>query len=102
MPAQIFAADFVTQVCDIKTHIEQGQSTVSTRVLPRTPNRKCLIVQNQSGASTVYLRFDNAHAGTEGVAISAGTKVEFMVVPINAIFLKSSAGIVTTTVIEGK
>ena len=88
--------------CTFFTQTDFGATTVSTKALSAMPNRKCLILQNHNkGASIVYVKFDSAHTGIEGFEMGASTVFQPIYIPTNSIYLKSSAGGVSTTILEG-
>ena len=88
--------------CVITTQTDFGATTVSIRALSTSPYRKCLVFQ-MKGATTAYIKFGSAHTGTEGVAISgASTFWMPIIVPINSVYIKSSAGTVPVVILEGR
>lgn len=86
--------------CKITSQVDRSATTSSTRVLASNPSRKCLVFQVH-GSSTVYIKFGSAHSGTEGISVS-NAFWEPVIIPTGAVYLKSSAGVVTTTVLEGE
>jgi hypothetical protein len=87
--------------CKITSQTEFSASTTSVRALDLESARRCLTVQNK-GSSTIYIKFNSIHSGTEGIAVTGGGNWEPFIVPINSIWIKSAAGIVTATVLEGQ
>lgn len=91
-----------TYNCTYFTQTDVGATTVSVNFLPIRKDRRCIAIQNHSGASTLYIKFDSAHTGTENLTLGAGSTWEPVVIPVNKIYLRSSAGSVTTTILEGR
>ena len=79
---------------------EYSAGTTSALALAENQSRKYLLIQNK-GSQDVYLKFVGASSSTEGVKIIAGGNYEPILVPINAIYLKSASGTQTVTIIEG-
>lgn len=94
-----FAAS--TYNCKITTQTDSSITVTSTKILNLNPSRRCLVVQNQ-GSSVVYIKFTAAHSGTENFALAGGARWEPVIIPINAIYVRSAAGVVTTTFLEGQ
>ncbi len=89
-----------TYNCKITSQVDRSASGTSTKFLNSNPNRRCLVFQVH-GSSTVYIKFNSAHSGTEGISVS-NAFWEPVVIPTGAVYLKSSAGTVVTTVLEGE
>lgn len=87
--------------CRINAQTDVNATTVSVRILVASSDRKCVVIQNK-GSSTVYIKFGSAHSSTEAMQLASGATWEPLVIPVNSVYLKSSAGVVTTTVLEGK
>lgn len=87
--------------CKILTQTALGATTTSVIGLASRSSRRCLIIQNISAASTIYIKFDSAHTGTEGLNLSAGTIWAPIIVPMNSIYIKGSAGNVSATILSG-
>lgn len=84
----------------LTTQTQFGASTVSTLALSANSERAWLYIQNPSGVSTVLLKFGSSSTGTEGILL--GTSVPYFMGPVQGdVYLKSSAGIVNTMVLEG-
>lgn len=87
--------------CVVTGQADFGATTVSTRALLSSPYRKCLVFQN-NGASTVYIKFTSAHTGTENYLLTTGATWQPIIIPTNAVYIKSSAGVVPVTILEGR
>lgn len=87
--------------CKINTQLAFGATTVSTQALAKRSSRKCLTIQNTSPGSTIYIKFDTAHTGTEGLLLGPSTIWTPIPPPVNLIFIKGSNQAVPTTVWEG-
>ncbi len=98
-------ADMSLNNCQMTTQTDFGATTVSTRALLNSPYRKCLIFQSKTTA-TLYIKFGSAHGTTsplEGFVMSgASTFWAPIPLPTNSIYIKSSAGIGTVTILEGR
>lgn len=88
-------------VCRITSQTDFSARPTSASALSETRARKCLVFQN-NGASTVYIKFDSAHSGTENYSLASGATWMPIVCPVNAVYIRSAAGTVLTTVLEGK
>lgn len=89
------------QNCSIVTQTEFGATTVSVKALNARPYRRCLVFQVKS-ASTAYIKFGGAHSGTEGISINgASTFWQPVIIPTNSVYIRSSAGAVPVTILEG-
>jgi len=62
--------------------------------------RNYLLIQNR-GSSSILLKFDTEHEGSEGILIIASGNYESELAPRNAIFIKSVSGTNLVTIIEG-
>lgn len=87
--------------CLFTSQADVSASTVSVRVLPKRSARRCLIIQNK-GSSTIYIKADSAHTSTENMQLASGASWEPIIIPVNSIYIRSAAGVVTTTVLEGQ
>ena len=87
--------------CVVTYQADFGATTVSTRALLSSPYRKCLVFQN-NGASTVYIKFTSAHTGTENYLLTTGATWQPIIIPTNAVYIKSAAGTVNVTILDGK
>lgn len=72
-------------------------TTSSAKMFSENPFRTCLAIQNR-GSTSVYVRYDQAHSGTEGIVILAGQYQDFPVVPTNSIYIESAS---STDLVEG-
>jgi len=100
LSAEVFALSGGTVNCKITTQTDKSASTVSTKVLNADSTRRCLVIQNQ-GSSIVYIKFDSAHSSTENMQLAGGAIWQPIIIPINAIYIKTSSGVVTTTILSG-
>lgn len=87
--------------CVITTQTDFSATTVSTRALLSSPYRKCLVFQN-NGASTIYIKFTSAHTGTENYLLGTGATWQPIIIPTNAVYIKSPLGTVPVTILEGR
>lgn len=76
-------------------------STTSAQALPADTYRRFLFIQNTGGTS-VHIKFGSAHSGTEGIVLVAGAYVMFDKAPINSVYIKSASGTPTVTLQVGK
>mgnify|MGYP003657348207 CR=1 FL=1 len=78
-------------------------TTSSYVALAANPGRVYLLIQNNdTGSSTIRVKFNSAITGTEGVVITAGGNYEPMIPPTGSVHVQSSAASgVTATIIEG-
>lgn len=97
----LISATALAEVCRIQTQQDFSASTVSIQARPESRSRKCLVYQN-NGLSTVYIRYTSAHTGTENFTMASGSRWDPIIIPVNAIFIKSAAGVVPVTIIEGQ
>lgn len=97
----LFSVSAKAETCRITYQADVGATTVSVKMRSETHDRKCLIIQNQ-GSSVIYIKYDTAHTGTENFQLAGGATFAPIIIPVNAIFIKSAAGSVTTTILEGK
>lgn len=91
--------------CKIITQTEFSATTTSMLGLTTRAVRRCLIIQNKSGGSSIYLKFNqqpSATTGVEGLVVSAGTMWAPNLIPMNAIFIRGSAGGVSTLILSGE
>lgn len=73
-------------------------TTVYVQAIARNLNRDMLWINNGSAASTLTVRFGDSTVST-GLIIPAG---ETFVAPlVDSVYVKSSAGVVPVTIIEG-
>lgn len=84
----------------IKTQTTANASGTSTLLLAENRSRNYILIQNR-GATNVYIKFNSAHSGTEGIEIVAGGNWEPPEAPKNAIYMKSASGTPSITTIEG-
>jgi hypothetical protein len=86
---------------DVQSLTSFTATTTSTVALAQNTQRKYLLVQNR-GAVSVYLKFDSAHSGTEGITVSAGGNyTEACSAPTDSIFIRSDSSTALVTVYEG-
>lgn len=64
---------------------------VSSKVLDANKERNYLAIENNGGGK-VFVKFDEAHTAEEGFTVRNGETYFFNLAPINAVYLKSSAG----------
>jgi hypothetical protein len=76
-------------------------TSVSSQKLPRNLNRKYLLIVNK-GTQIIYVKYDSAHTGTEGIPIPVGGNYEPWIAPTNAIFMRSASGSQNVQVTEGQ
>lgn len=86
--------------CKVTSQSDVTVTTTSTKFLSSDARRACLIVVNK-GAATIYIKFQSAHSGTEGIALAANGTWESLVPPMDAVYMKAASGTVTTAVIAG-
>lgn len=94
-----------TYNCSYFTQTDVGVTTTSTLMLQKNSMRRCLVFQNHAaaGASGTLIKFGSAHTGTEGYYLAgASTTWEPIHTPTGAIYMKSTAGGFSTTILEGK
>lgn len=102
-----------TYNCTVTTQTEVSVTSGSFALaLAANPNRRCLSIQNQvaSGSSTVSVKFlpsgmttqNVTFTGATGISVAPGVPWQPIILPANAVYLKSSGGTVITSVIEGE
>lgn len=87
--------------CTIFTQTDFGATTVSTKILNKNSERRCLTFQNK-GQTIVFVKLDSAHVALEGVQVGGTTLWEPIHIFTNPIFIKTNSGSATITVLEGK
>lgn len=83
---------------------QQGTASVtssSDKVIDAEAKRNYLLVQN-NGTASVYLKFNSAHTGDEGVLIDAGGYYEPNYPGRGAVYMKSTSGSQLINYITGK
>lgn len=86
----------------ITTQTEVATSTSSAIALAANPKRDYLMIINQDATNKVYLKFGSAHAGAEKfVIIPALGNYEPFLTSRDSVYLESSAGTPTVTILEG-
>lgn len=90
--------------CRITNQSLFGATTIATQGLPMKANRRCLVIQNATAGTTIYVTFDSSATPTSaGVALTGGTIWAPSVIPMNAIFISSgSAKGGTTMLMQGE
>lgn len=76
-------------------------TTVSSSVYNKNVSRMYLLIQNQSAASTLTIKFGSSTVSSEGYQLSGGSTYEPRIPPTNAIYMKSSAGVIPVIILEG-
>jgi hypothetical protein len=80
----------------------EGTATgTSAQAIAADSERKYFLIQNK-GSETIYLKFDSAHSGTEGIVIPAGGNYEPVKAPLNSVWLKSSTGSQSYVIFHGR
>lgn len=75
-------------------------TTTSSVAIAARPYRKYFLIQNR-GSTSVYIKPDSAHSGTEGIEIIAGGNWEPIESPQNSFYCKAASGTDSLTIIEG-
>lgn len=86
--------------CSITTQTEFSATTASAVALAQDGARACLVIMNK-GSTSVYIKFDSAHSGTEGILLVANGSWEAANVPINSVYIKSASSTDTVTIWSG-
>lgn len=76
-------------------------TTTSAEAVDSDVRRNYLLVQNR-GSVSVYMKFDSAHTGVEGVTIAAGGNyIASCAAPTDAVYIKADSSTALVTVYEG-
>jgi hypothetical protein len=89
------------EIISIKTQGELTATTTSQQVVGANMRRKYLLVQNK-GSQDVYLKFETAPTGTQGILIPRGGNYESIDMPISPAFIKTNAGTSAVFWMEGQ
>lgn len=66
-------------------------TTASAELVEQNANRSGLLIINR-GSATVYLKFTEAHSGTEGIELPSGSYYEPYDPPTGAVYAVSASG----------
>lgn len=99
--ALLFTLSCLADVISIRAQGEATATTTPAQLVSFNQRRKYLLVQNK-GSRTVYLKFEAAPSGTEGIEIPPGGNYESTDVPIGAAFIKTNAGTSAVFYLEGQ
>lgn len=80
--------------------VTYSATTTSGLALAASPYRDYLIIVN-NGATSIHVKTDSAHTGTEGVTIPAAGSWEPVKAPIGSIYIRSASGTDGVTLVEG-
>ena len=81
--------------------LEITATTTSTSIIGQNLSRGYLLIVNK-GTQDVFVKARTEHSSTEGVRIIPGGNWEPFVVPVDEMFIKSSSGSQSVSVIEGQ
>lgn len=84
----------------IQRQDEVSITNTSTQILDINLKRSYLLIQNK-GSANVYIKFNTAHSGIEGVKIIPGGNWESEIPPTSLAFAKAESGTNLLTIIEG-
>lgn len=84
----------------VMTTTDVSVTTTSQQHVATDSERKYLRVQNKDLAASVYVKTQSAHSGTEGIELKPNGVWEPEVPPNDAVFMKSSAGTVTVSIVK--
>jgi hypothetical protein len=73
----------------------------STKFLDNDKEREYVFIQN-IGASAIYVKFNSAHTGSEGITLAQNERYEPSVIPMGEVWMKSSAGAMNVNVTSCK
>lgn len=103
-----------TYNCTVTTQSDVNITGSTTLALSANSARRCLIIENKlvigNAASTLEIKFlpsgastsNVSFTGTQGLKVASGSPWMPVILPINAIYLKSSSGTLPVTIIEGQ
>lgn len=89
------------EIISIKTQGEITATTTPAQVVGANMRRKYLLVLNK-GTQDVYLKFETAPTGTQGILIPRGGNYESIDVPISPAFVKTNASTSALFWMEGQ
>ncbi len=89
--------------CRVTSQTTFGATSLWLQGLAQKSNRRCLVVQNVSRTSTIYLQFGSGSTTFNGLTLTAGTMWAPYIVPMNAIFVSADSAVGTSTLfIQGE
>lgn len=84
----------------VKNIVEITATSSAAIGLAANRNRNYLLVQN-AGSYDVYLKFDSAPTGTDGIKIAPGGNYEAYEAPINSFYVKTATSPSSIKIYEG-
>lgn len=89
------------EIISIRNQGEVTATTTAQQLVAANMRRKYLLVQNK-GSRTIYLKFETAPTGTQGIEIPPGGNYESVDMPISPAFVKTNSGSSAVFFMEGQ
>lgn len=93
----LFASSAFGQA-NIQNLLNETVTETSAKYLDKNMKRTILMIEND-GNGTIYVKFDEAHTGEEGIIIKNKERYIFNIAPINSVWIKSKASEVNGIII---
>lgn len=93
-------AEFGNQNFTLLNQLYLTANTTSTKILSQDTRRSYLLIQN-TGSTSVFVKIQFPQTGVQGIEVPAGGNWEPVTPPLSDIYVRTSSGTNTITVIDG-